>query len=412
MTKIKNILSKFSYESTAIMVFAISLIAGGINYLFQVVSGRLFSPEIFGQISILISLMGIISALGSSMMKSMAVTTASLEKEKIGKLLYVVSKKTFYLLPIAYLLLGIVSFIITKSLITSILFFLVCFPLVLSYCFEGALQGIGKAIPVQICEVIASASKFVFVLLFLKIGLGQASVPLNSVISNIFILLFTISRLKKASITVIKNKNSEIKTLSNGVYKHYISSLLSGLALTFFNYIDVLSMRMFFSDYEVGQYSAASLFGKIILYIPSALVLILIPTVASSESKTGSLKTLHKTLFYSFSLSFIASIVMCLLKKYLILFLMGDKYLPCLPFFIPSCVMMTALVIYTVILNYELAVADKKFLSIVSVISVITSVLAIVLFHSTIQSCLYALAVVYIVFSAILYIRVRQYNKS
>ena len=104
MTKIKNILSKFSYESTAIMVFAISLIAGGINYLFQVVSGRLFSPEIFGQISILISLMGIISALGSSMMKSMAVTTASLEKEKIGKLLYAVPRKTFCLLPIVYLL--------------------------------------------------------------------------------------------------------------------------------------------------------------------------------------------------------------------------------------------------------------------------------------------------------------------
>lgn len=408
MKEKSNFLSKLKYEKTALIVFILSVLAGGINYIFQILTGRFFDTNLFGEISVLLSVTGIFASIGSSLMKSVAVEVTTQEKDKIGGTIFGVSKVIFTNMPVIFTVMSVATYFMIDSASNAFAFLVAAFFICLSFCLEGVLQATGKIVQAELCEVIVSLSKITILLLLLFIGIGSIAVPLNSILSNILVFIFAYIILKKNDIRL---NQSYDKNSIKRIFRHYSSSLLSTFMLSFFNSIDVLCVEWFFDESTVGMYSAASLFGKMILYIPQALVLVLIPAVAAEKDKEKSMKTLYKTLIYSVGLSAIAALGLFIIKKPLISILMGDKYLPCLQYFIPSITMMVPLVILTVLINYELAISDKKFLSVFSIISVLLSLISLALFHTSVPVCMYVLAAVYAVLSIAFFIRIKKLSR-
>ena len=121
---------------------------------------------------------------------------------------------------------------------------------------------------------------------------------------------------KKCMSTEFETSATENATTIKNIYKYFLFTLISMICLTVFNNIDVLLVRNYFTEEIVGQYSSAALFGKIILYIPQALTIMMVPIVA--EHKGNERKTLFKTMLYSMGLAGCACTGLYILKKLVI----------------------------------------------------------------------------------------------
>ena len=66
--KTKNMTKKDnSFEKQGIIIFAMSLFASGLNYLFQIVSGRILDPVSYGELNSLFSVINILAVIGNSL---------------------------------------------------------------------------------------------------------------------------------------------------------------------------------------------------------------------------------------------------------------------------------------------------------------------------------------------------------
>ena len=131
----------------------------------------------------------------------------------------------------------------------------------------------------------------------------------------------------------------------------------------------------------------------------------MIPIVAECKTNKESIKTLKKTFICSVGISGIACIGLFLLKKFVIILLMGEKFLLAADYILPVCVMMLTLVCATVFTNYLIAIGDKWFTTIACIFSVIITILLALLFHTSVSQIMYLLSIVYFTLFIVLLVR-------
>ena len=72
----ENIFKRLYIKYQPLFILGLSVFAGFLNYLFQVLAGRYVSPALFGKITVAISVIGILTIPGVAAMKGNAVTVA------------------------------------------------------------------------------------------------------------------------------------------------------------------------------------------------------------------------------------------------------------------------------------------------------------------------------------------------
>ena len=68
------------------------------------------------------------------------------------------------------------------------------------------------------------------------------------------------------------------------VARYLIPAMVGVLSITSLTTIDVIAAKAVLSDHDAGLYGSASLIGRVILYLPAAIVLVLLPKVAAREA--------------------------------------------------------------------------------------------------------------------------------
>lgn len=80
-------------------------------------------------------------------------------------------------------------------------------------------------------------------------------------------------------------------------FSSYFPVLVANLAFVAMTQLDILLVNWYFPSELAGQYAAAAILGKVILYLPGGLALALYPRVAENQaSSIGSAKILLQTL--------------------------------------------------------------------------------------------------------------------
>jgi O-antigen/teichoic acid export membrane protein len=247
--------------------------------------------------------------------------------------------------------------------------------------------------------MIQPISKMLIGTILLLIGIHYNVVFVAMTLGAVISMVYARKCINQELASTAPSNNTTIKN----IYQYFMFTLISMICLTVFNNVDILLVRNYFTNEMVGQYSSAALFGKIILYIPQALTIMMVPIVA--EHNGNEKKTLFKTMLYSLGLAGIACTGLFICKKLIITILMGEKYLPSLEYILPVCVMMLPLVGVTVLINYLIAYGDKWFVTISSAIGVIGILTAAYFASATIATMIYAIAIVYFVLFIVLLIR-------
>lgn len=269
-------------------------VAGGIlGYLFQIIMGRMLSVAEYGIFSALMAMIVVIRAPMTtlSMIISRRVSTYRSEQDngKLGYLFYWINRK---LLLIAVVLIVLVVFnikplqnflLIEKSahLYLLLIILLIAFPQAVN---NAYLQGLQYFKWLSVSGVLATLLKIIIAVILIYFGLGVAGALGGVIFSTFIILILTYVVLRPS----LSKNNASISNTTHLLFKSAMPVLLANVAFAVMTQIDMVLVKYYFSEQEVGIYAAASILGKAVMYLPGGIAMALFPMVAENHASGKS----------------------------------------------------------------------------------------------------------------------------
>ena len=269
-------------------------VAGGIlGYLFQIIMGRMLSVSEYGIFSALMAMIVVIGAPMTtlSMIISRRVSTYRSEQDngKLGYLFYWIKRK---LLLIAVVLVVLVVFnikplqnflLIEKNahLYLLLIILLIAFPQAVN---NAYLQGLQYFKWLSVSGVLATLLKIIIAVILIYFGLGVAGALGGVIFSTFIILILTYVVLRPS----LSKNNASISNTTHLLFKSAMPVLLANVAFAVMTQIDMVLVKYYFSEQEVGIYAAASILGKAVMYLPGGIAMALFPMVAENHASGKS----------------------------------------------------------------------------------------------------------------------------
>lgn len=290
-----------------------------LNYVFNLIMGRLLSVADYGLLVSLSSvavLSGIFfSTFSSTFAKFAAVHHANKNKEGFKDVIVHGSKLT-----IAFSLLLLVLMILTKGFVLSFLhinnsFFLfliygvICLNIIFSLPF-GVFQGQMRFVLLSFINGMQAILKLLFGVVLVIIGMktlgALLGIFLSSLIPTVIFFIFILKPyIKQINLSLLKEQ-----TVSKELTRYGTGFFMSTIGITLLSGTDIILVRHFFDATVSGQYAALSIMGKAIFYLIGPIGFVFFPLIAYRKEKNENttsvlLLTVGIVSLFSLALSFI-----------------------------------------------------------------------------------------------------------
>lgn len=314
-----------------LIMFMATALTGAGNYLYQLYMGRALGQDAYSQLGALLSLLYIASIPAFTIQNIMAHFVSRFEiagdQAKSSWLVRRVLRDAVALAAIESALLlalswYLVSFLSITSegliLITSIALFLT---LVIPVG-TGTLQGLQRFKAFAANNVAQSLVKLVLGVLLVMAGYGVGGALAAVAVAGVVALAM-------AFWPIMGRMRSERKS-EGGIelWRFALPSTVAVLCFTFMTNIDTFVSRHFLGGFEAGLYLAASTLGKIVLLLPGAVIVVMLPKLSSAKHDPSKAHRLFRRLLMITVLA-AASIaaVFCLVPGSLLGLFYGESYL-------------------------------------------------------------------------------------
>lgn len=375
------------FEKNSIIIFTLTMICSVINYLFQIIMGRMLDIESFGILNAISAFYLIISI--PTIVIFMLVSKYVSEYKALNAPIDILIKKIFILvllISVVFSIIGICLSCYIKTLINIDninLLYITILAVGFGYILQialGGLQGGKKFIAFGIICLAQSLNKLFGSIIFLKLGFELNGVVFSFLIGNILAIIIGFCILKidfKVTINKITIKNKK------NVVQFAWAALLYNIGTNVLTNIDIIIVKKYFSEEITGLYSAASILGKIIIFASSTIILVLFPYAAEANVKNENKnKLLIKSLIYGGCLSVIFALGINIFSKYIISFLFGYRYIESIEYLLYISIWIVFLSLLIIISNYLLAINRVKLISYSMVSGCIISIILILLFNN------------------------------
>jgi len=149
---------------------------------------------------------------------------------------------------------------------------------------------------------------------------------------------------------------------SREVVAYLVPVLLGVLAITSLSTMDVLFAKGLFTSHTAGLYGGASLVGRVILYLPVAIVFVLLPKVsARTAADRDSLDVLRKSLLVTVAFCLAGIALYAAAPKLLLAIALGSSFGDAAPYLWMFAVAMSGYAVLNVLLAYHLGRGDGRF---------------------------------------------------
>jgi len=350
------------------IMFIASIVAGICNYLYQIYMGRALGVEEYGIFGSLFALSYIIFVVSGTIQTSCARFVSKFVGEgkegNISYLLHGLLKRMFIFGIIVFVL-----FILSSGLISSFLKIESVLPVVIVGGFLflsillpvnlGALQGLQKFKWLGSNSIINFSSKLLFGVLLVGMGFGVNGALSAIVIGSAIALMISFAPLKSFLFSDCK-ANPGFNFLE--LYKYSLPAMLATFCFAVPANVDVMIVKHFFSSHDAGLYTAASVLGKIVLFMPGAITAVMFPKVSEMNASGKSTREmLNKSLFYATVLSGSLAIGYWFFPSLVIKIPFGDAYLEAMPLVRFYGIAMLFFSLSVVFMRYSLAIHDIKY---------------------------------------------------
>jgi len=265
----------------------------------------------------------------------------------------------------------------------------------------GGLQGLQKFISLTINLILNGGLKFIIGVCFIILGLvvfGALSAIIISYIVTIFISLIMLkAEISKGVAFVTKNKENLRKFNNSSLSEMYYYFLPIGITLLCFmmlTNIDLILVKHFFKPIEAGYYSIAQMVGKIILFLPIPVVMVMFPKINALEGQIEKkLPILNRSLYITLLFCFGAIVLVFIFPDFILKILTGKVYPECIPLVRLFSINMTIFSLILIILYYHLSTNKKGFLYPLIILA-LGQICAIIFFHRSLIEVLLSIGII------------------
>jgi O-antigen/teichoic acid export membrane protein len=369
------------------LLFIGMMVGSLFNYLLQITMGRMLSVQTFGEMNALFSTMVIFgipfASINNYIAKNISQLHALGKNEKANDLI-IKNYKNLFVGSIIIIIFGTVfskgiSEFFKIGSIIPILLLILSIPISLILPINtGILQGLQKFKMLSFISA-GSVYKYMFCVFLAAVGLGLNGVMLGIILSLLligYISFIPINRhLQMGRETIQKNEKDSLF--------YVIPIFLANLAFAIFTQSDIILVKYFFTPHEAGIYSSAAIIGKTVMYLPGAVVMYLLPAVASNKAKDEA--TLHlilKAITITILLSGSGAIILYLFPREIVSIFFGSRFISAIPIIGLFAITMLPMAVMMILMNYNMAKGEKYFAYIMLICSVI-QIIGIINFHDS-----------------------------
>lgn len=376
-----------STSRSGIILFLALSIANASNYLFQVVASRFLGPADYSLMGGIFSVVTVVGVSTSALQTASAKIVAANEPRRAVPLHRdeLVRRVLLWSIAVAVLF-AFISPLIARFLHAGLAptlclaLYLVASPL-LSLGF-GRVQGLQLFISFAVLSLGLAAARLVVTTLALWAGLGVTGVVLSAVVVTAAGAWWSLhlSREAPALPTSAMWRDAARATIALVLFWAMVS-------------IDVPVARHALNAEDAGQYTAASVIGKAVLWLPGAISLVMFPKVAQlREAGEKTHPLLLRSLALAMGLCGAAVLALWVAGPQVIPLFFGASYeqgaaiawqvgLVCLPFALAN-----------LLIFYHLTRPDSGF-AVALAVGLVLEVVALALFHRTVDDVIVGLAV-------------------
>ncbi|MCJ7472795.1 MAG: oligosaccharide flippase family protein, partial [Actinobacteria bacterium] len=196
--------------------------------------------------------------------------------------------------------------------------------------------------------------------------------------------------------SILRVKNSEDIKSSIDIkkfYKDMFFILISTILISLFSYTDIILVKHFFSSYETGYYSAAAQIGRIILFFPGAVSLVIFPRFSEKFArKEKNQGTLIKSLAIVFIISAFFLVFYFLWPELIVRVIYGSVYSDAAGLVFRYGIFMTLVSLIYVQVYYFISI-EKFWYLIYFFLIIIEQIILIWVFNDSIDSILLILII-------------------
>lgn len=376
------------FTKNIIFVLLGTSLANFLNLIYQVLIAHKLSPQDFASFNALLAIFMLISnpfgTLQVAVAKYASEYSARKETRKINALINGLFSKGLIVSVIIFILAIFISpFIISSLKIYSlssgyILAMLIGLSL-LSPILAGGLQGLELFGWLVSSSLLSGIIKLVFTVLFISLGYQIAGALGALLISVIFGLVIGIIPLRK----FLTRQAAEEQLDYKKIFPYLFPIAISNVCFIWLTSFDMVLVKYFFSSETSGIYSLAQMVGKIFLFLPSAISIVMFPrTSGLSATNSDTRRFLNKSLFYAFSLCLSAALLYNILPGLTLKILTGKSLPESILLGRLFSISMTLFALSFVLFNYFLSIKDLSFIKYL-VISVVLQLIGILIFHNS-----------------------------
>ncbi len=377
------------FSKNIILVFAGTFFGSFLNLLYQLIIAHRLSPVDFASFNSLLAIFMMISTpigtLQAAVAKYSSEFAARNEVKKTEVLLSCLLEKVF-LLAVATFILSyfILGFVISKlDIHSSVSVFILS--LMLAVCwilpvFSGVMQGLELFKWLIFVAIAGGILKLALTFVFLNLGFNVSGALFAFLLSISAMLLFAFIPLRK--MVNFKIVNDCIKL--NEVFIYLFPVMLSNFCYLNMVSFDMVLVKYFFSSENSGVYALSQMLGKIFLFLPGAISIVLFPRVSYLNARNSDTSaTLKLSLVYGLILSAIAILAYNLFPGFILKILTGKAPVEAIALGRIFSVSMSLFALLYIFISYFLSLKDFRFIKYL-VFFAILQIIEISVFHSTI----------------------------
>ncbi|HEA46986.1 MAG TPA: hypothetical protein ENH97_01065 [bacterium] len=387
-----------SFERQVSFIF-IALTLGNIgNFIFHIYMGRYLPETEYGILYRLLALLMIVSVPAATIQTVITKYTAHFKVfSQYGKIRFLLFN--FLKRLSAYGFLGFLIFLAASGRIASWQHFPSNRPVmilgvllllsVIAPAAGGVIQGLQRFDYLGWSTILGTASRLIFGIIFVFLGLGvngALAASILAILVGICILFFPLKFL-------FKPKETEEKVDFKEIYRYSAPVIFSVLFFMILTNIDVLLVGNFFDPIKAETYSTAAFVGRMILFLPLPIVVVMFPKASELYAqRRDSSYILKRSLLYVGLLAGGATLVCFLFPSLIIKLIWAGKYQASTPLVGKFALAMTLFGLVNILLFYQLSIHRFKYLYWTGALTLI-QIVAITLFHNTLSQVVWILVV-------------------
>lgn len=378
------------------LMFVATSVVNVLNYVFHIYMGRALGPSGYGILASLLSLSVIVSVPAGSLQAVITKYVAGFKaKNQYGQIRYFLFRlvrRMFWYCIVAFVIFvlfsGMISaFLKVPSRVPVVIMGIVMLVSFFSPIVNGGLQGLQNFRHLGANMIAGAVLRLVFGVLLVLFGFGVSGAVASLALSAMGAFLLALIPLRFLFYEKMDNyglNSSEIK-------QYFWPVVVVLFSFSLLTNIDVVIVKHFFAPSQAGNYAAAAIFGKIVLFFPGAIAMVMFPKTAELHAlEEDTRPILKKSLLMVAGLCSLVTIGYFVFPFLIVSLLFGSRYYQSVPLMGLFGVAMTLFSMLNILILYFLSVHSFRFIFFL-VACTLLQVTLLWFFHSTLQTVLYVL---------------------